>query len=322
MLRGGTSPEYDVSLKTGGAVLKYLPSEKYAPVDVLITKNGEWHVNGLPADLPKVSRNVDVVFNALHGAYGEDGKVSALLDHFSIPYTGSKAIPSALGMNKQLAKELFIKAGIKTPVFRVISRQKENGEKVTENDAREVAFEVFRTITPPWIVKPVSGGSSVGASVVRSYPHLVEALLSAKDAGDDLLLEEFIRGKEATCGVIDSFRGKETYSLLPIEIRPAPSRAFFDYESKYGNETEEIAPGNFTREESAEIQRLAVLAHNTLGLRHYSRSDFIVTTRGIYILETNTLPGLTESSLIPKALHAVGSSMPEFLDHVINLAMR
>lgn len=319
VLRGGTSSEYDVSLKTGGAVLKHLPREKYEPIDLLVTKNGEWHVNGLPADLPKVSRNVDVVFNALHGSYGEDGKVPALLDHFSIPYTGSKPIPSALGMNKRLSKDRFIAAGMKTPAFRLIPIRRETGEMMDESDAREIAFEVFHTITPPWIIKPVSGGSSIGMKVIASYPALLETLLSARETDDDLLLEEFIKGKEATCGVIDTFRGKETYSLFPVEIRH--SRTFFDYEAKYGDGTEEIVPGNFSREERAEIERLAVLAHKALGLRHYSRSDFIIAPRGIYILETNTLPGLTESSLLPKSLHAVGSSMPEFLDHIITLAI-
>lgn len=321
VLRGGVSPEYNVSLKTGGVVLKHLPTGKYAPVDILITKDGQWHVNGLPADLPKVSRNVDIVFNALHGEYGEDGKVSALLDHFSIPYTGSKAFPSAIGMNKVLAKEFFTKAGMKTPVSRVIQNFGIEEEEERERAARETAFEIFRTITPPWIVKPISGGSSVGMQIIASYPKLMETILSAAEASTDLLLEEFIRGKEATCGVIDSFRGKETYSLLPVEIRPASGHIFFDYEAKYGGETEEIVPGNFSREESAEIQRLAALAHQSLGLRHYSRSDFIVTPRGIYILEINTLPGLTENSLLPKSLHAVGSSLPEFLDHIVTLAL-
>lgn len=320
VLRGGVSPEYDVSLKTGGAVLKHLPPEKYAPVDILMTKDGQWHVNGLPADLPKISRNVDVVFNALHGAYGEDGKVSALLDHFSIPYTGSKALPSAIGMNKVLAKEFFVKAGIKTPASLVIQNH-DIEEAERENATRETAFEIFRTITPPWIVKPISGGSSVATYIIKTYPDLIQTLLSLAEAGTDVLLEEFIRGKEATCGVIDSFRGKETYSLLPIEVRPPQNRTFFDYEAKYSGETQEIVPGNFSREESAEIQRLATLAHTTLGLRHYSRSDFIVTPRGIYILEINTLPGLTEESLIPKSLYAVGSSLPEFLDHVLMLAL-
>lgn len=321
VLRGGVSPEYDVSLKTGGAVLRYLPAEKYIPVDILVTKDGQWHVNGLPADLPKISRNVDVVFNALHGEYGEDGKVSALLDHFSIPYTGSKAFPSAIGMNKVLAKEFFVKAGMKTPASWVVKNQGIADRNERENSARETAFGIFRTITPPWIVKPISGGSSVGTYIIKTYPDLIRTLLSLAETGTDVLLEECIHGKEATCGVIDSFRGKETYSLLPIEIRPAENCTFFDYEAKYNGETEEIVPGNFSRGESAEIQRLAALAHKSLGLRHYSRSDFIVTPRGIYILEINTLPGLTESSLIPKSLHAVGSSLPEFLDHIITLAL-
>lgn len=321
VLRGGISPEYDISLKTGGAVLKHLPAEKYIPVDILLTKDGMWHVNGLPADLSKISRNVDVVFNALHGEYGEDGKVSKLLEYFSIPYTGSKPLPASLGMNKVLAKDFFLKAGIKTPAFQVIRNHGIENRESAETAAREIAFEVFRTITPPWIVKPISGGSSVGTNLVTNYPELVSVLLLSAESRKDALLEEFIQGKEATCGVIDSFREQDAYSLLPVEIRPARGHTFFDYKAKYDGETQEIIPGNFSREESAEIQRLAALAHRTLGLRHYSRSDFIVTPRGIYILEINSLPGLTEQSLLPKSLSAVGSSLPEFLDHVITLAL-
>jgi D-alanine-D-alanine ligase len=323
VLRGGISPEYDISLKTGGAVLRHLPAEKYAPVDMLITKDGQWHVNGRPADLPKISRNADVVFNALHGEYGEDGKVSGLLDHFSIPYTGSRAIPSALGMNKVLAKEFFAKAGMKTPASRVIKYKDlaVGGGKEKEMVVRKDAYEIFHSIAPPWIVKPISGGSSVGTHIVKTYPELIQTLLVLAETNAEILLEEFIRGKEATCGVIDSFRGQETYSLLPVEIRPASHHGFFNYEAKYDGETKEIVPGNFSRGESAEIQRLAALAHRSLGLRHYSRSDFIVTPRGIYILEANTLPGLTENSLLPKSLYAVGSSLPEFLDHIVTLAL-
>ena len=107
VLRGGMSSEYDVSLKTGDSVLRHLPEDKYFPVDILVTKDGTWHIGGRPTDLPKVSRRVDVVFNALHGEYGEDGKVQRLIECFGIPFTGSGSIPSAIGMNKALSKEVF-----------------------------------------------------------------------------------------------------------------------------------------------------------------------------------------------------------------------
>jgi D-alanine-D-alanine ligase len=135
------------------------------------------------------------------------------------------------------------------------------------------------------------------------------------------MVEEFIRGKEATCGVVEKMRDHDLYPLMPVEIRPK-GKKMFDYDAKYSGETEEICPGNFNNEEKLELHRLAQLAHRELGLRHYSRSDFIVSPRGVYYLETNTLPGLTTESLLPKELAASGLQYPNFLEHLINLALR
>ena len=330
VLRGGTSSEYNVSLKTGDSVLRHLPEHKYFPVDILVTKDGVWHIGGRPTDLPKVSRRVDVVFNALHGEYGEDGKVQRLFEHFGIPFTGSRALSSALGMNKALSKEIFRKHGLKTAVHDVISSCRMR-EDVKNNDTLAfLVFEILGVVPLPLIVKPVSGGSSVNTFKVHNAKELIGAIerLAKVAPGStslttgNILFEEFIEGKEATCGVIDSFRGQEAYSLLPVEIRPPTHKTFFDYEAKYSGSSKEVCPGNFTREESAKIQNMAKLAHKALGLRHYSRSDFILGKDGIYILETNTLPGLTDESLLPKSLQAVGSNLPEFLDHIIGLAMQ
>jgi D-alanine-D-alanine ligase len=138
-----------------------------------------------------------------------------------------------------------------------------------------------------------------------------------------VLVEEYIQGKEATAGVVEGLRGEKIYSLLPIEIIPPPKAAFFDREVKYNGETIERVPGNFTKEETAEIQRLARLAHEVLGQRGYSRSDFMVSPRGVYFLETNSAAGvgLTSESLLPKSLKAVGISFNEFLDHIVRDAI-
>ncbi|MCK9352248.1 MAG: ATP-grasp domain-containing protein [Candidatus Paceibacterota bacterium] len=330
VLRGGTSSEYEVSLKTGDSVLRHLPEHKYFPVDILITKDGTWHIGGRPTDLPKVSRRVDVVFNALHGEYGEDGKVQRLFEHFSIPFTGSRALPSALGMNKTLSKEIFRKHGLKTAIHAVVSTERMRTDLEDDAALQFLVFEILGVVPLPLVAKPVSGGSSVGTFIVRNAKELLYVIEqfaktdsgSAQLIGTDIIFEEFIAGKEATCGVIDSFRGREHYSLLPVEIRPPAHKSFFDFESKYGGTSHEVCPGNFSRQESATLQNMAKLAHKALGLRHYSRSDFILGKDGIYILETNTLPGLTGESLLPKSLHAVGSNLPEFLDHVVTLAMK
>ena len=311
VLRGGPSSEYDVSLKTGAAVLKNLPRH-YKGVDILIDKDGYLHMNGLPVWPEKISRRVDVVFNALHGYYGEDGKIQKLLELFSVPYTGSDAFSSAVGMNKLLTKNYFKKHKLKMPVHMVIRGTEDIKGKVSET---------FRSVPRPWVVKPFSGGSSVGIRIAHTLEELGASVDIALQYSSGVLIEECIKGREATCGVIDNFRGKEHYALPPIEIIPPQKNSFFDYESKYNGKTREICPSNFSVEEKKEIMRMAVAAHNAIGARHYSRSDFIVSPRGIYILEINTLPGLTEESLLPKACSAVGCSFSNLLEHVISLAL-
>lgn len=319
VLRGGISPEYDVSLKTGQAVLENLSEEKYIPVDMLVTKDGEWHASGRPITLAQSARKVDVVWNALHGHYGEDGKAGRELESFRIPYTGSNALASALGMHKHFAKERFRSASLRVPRGKFLEgKALALGEYGTPS---ALSFQIFREIHPPWIVKPVRGGSSIGTHIARSFLELQERIISASHDVQDIVVEEFLAGREATCGVIDNFRNEELYATLPTEIIPPDDSPFFDYEAKYSGKTQEICPGNFSREESRVLQDAARRAHRALGARHYSRSDFIVTSHGIYILEINTLPGLSEESLLPKSLAAVGSSLPEFLDHVITMAV-
>ena len=245
--------------------------------------------------------------------YGEDGKVQAILDRIGVPYTGAKSVPSATCMNKHMSKKIYSDQGIKSPYGIVI---KNNG------DINEITQYVFRSMPMPVVMKPVVGGSSIGVYIVNTLPKIRAALDDLFTGTDSILVEEFISGKEATCGVVDNFRGNDIYSLLPIEIRPPENREFFDYEAKYSGETEEICPGNFSKEETAALQKMAIEAHNSLGLRHYSRSDFIIhPKRGIYILETNSLPGLTQESLLPKSIKAIGLEYADFLDHLIELAI-
>jgi D-alanine-D-alanine ligase len=314
VLRGGPSSEYDVSLKTGATVLSQLPS-KYAPFDVFIDKEGIWHIDGMPISPDVLARKADAAFIALHGKYGEDGKVQKILEHFSIPYTGSNSFSSAIGMNKVLSKKIFVQHGIKTPKHLVLTKDDLNTDRL---------FEIFRTFPHPVILKPVSGGSSIGIFVVKTFEDLENGLEKCLEHDEQVLLEELIIGKEATCGIVNHYRGDKYYALLPIEIQKPKSKDMFDYEDKYSSESQvvEICPGNFTHEEKSLIQKASQAIHEALGLRHYSRSDFIVhPKRGVYALEVNTLPGLTETSLIPKSLAAVGCTLPEFLDHLLTMAI-
>jgi len=315
VLRGGPSSEYNVSLKTGAEILNSLSDDKYDLSDVCITREGDWYCQGVRTQPREILPQVDVVVNAMHGQYGEDGKVQRILETFGVSYTGSQSIPSAITMNKVLTKEEYKKEGIKIPIDIIL--EKKSFEQAEDN----FTAEIFRTFPMPVIVKPVSAGSSLGIGLARTAVELEKAIEEAFEISDKVLVEEYIDGKEATCGVIDDFRGKSVYALLPVEIRPKSGNSFFDYEAKYSGESEEICPGNFTGEEKEQMQDLAKRAHQILGLRHYSRSDFIISPRrGIYLLETNSLPGLTANSLLPVSLKAIGCSLPEFLDHLIELA--
>jgi D-alanine--D-alanine ligase len=311
VVRGGPSSEYAISLKTGENILRHLDTEKYLPVDILLTKRGEWYAKGLRTDLASIAQHVDVVWNALHGTFGEDGKAQQLFEQFSIPYTGSDVLGSAVGMHKGLAKERFEKAGLLTPRGMVLTPQ---------DPIEDFLVALLREQRLPVIVKPLSGGSSVATKLVRNLSDLRGAIEDAQQYGD-VLIEEYIEGREATVCVIDGSGEGEHVVLSPIEIVPPSANPFFDYDSKYSGASQEICPGRFTPEQTEVLRELAEKAHRAIGARHYSRSDFILSPKGVYILEINTLPGLTAESLLPKALRASGAELSEFLDHIIGLTL-
>lgn len=313
VLRGGPSREHEVSLKTGAAILANLPEDKYLARDIYIDKQGQWHDRGRPVDPERVLRQIDVALIGLHGEYGEDGEVQKLLERFGVPYAGADSFGSYLAMHKVMSKHKAQEAGLLTPKFQYIEHASES-----EQGAREIILKFHQ----PVIVKPVAWGSSVGVSIVGGYAPVLRAINQLfADGAPSVLVEEYIKGQEATAGVVEGLRGETYYTLPPIEIIPPPNAKFFSADVKYTGETREICPGNFTRVESEELRRAAKVMHRALGLRHYSRSDFIVTPKGIYYLETNTLPGLTEESLLPKSLAAVGVSFSDFLHHLVTLAL-
>jgi len=325
VIRGGISGEHEVSLASGAQVLSHLRSDimkdKYSAIDIFIDRDGIWHINGIPTSMDKIIHRVDVIINALHGDYGEDGKVQQLLEQWGIPYTGSGPFASAVGYNKFLTKQEFAKLGVNTPKHILFPAYQEDFDEPKSRYAEKKAREVWERLPPPWIVKPLTGGSSMGVHVCKTFQSLVDAFEEGVNEKVSVLVEEFIKGKEATVGVINDFRGKSVYTLPPIEIRVPKTSTFFDKDVKYNGKSQEICPGNFTDKEKRELERLASLIHTGLDLSHYSRSDFIIhPKRGIYALEVNTLPGLTNESLMPKALSAVGSNMPEFIEHIIKLA--
>ena len=313
VLRGGPSREHEVSLKTGAAILANLSPERFTARDIYIDRAGQWHLRGRPVEAARALRGIDVALVGLHGEYGEDGEVQKVLERSGVPYTGSDSFGSYLAMHKVMAKEKAREAGLRTALYRFLDEGGEVGSFVGD---------VIRSFHQPVVVKPVRWGSSVGVSIVGGHAPVLAAVerLALEGAGG-ILVEELIRGREATAGVVEGLRGEALYALPPIEIVP-PEGDFFSYDSKYSGATREMCPGNFSHIITEDLMKAAKTMHRALGLRHYSRSDFIVSPRGIYYLETNTLPGMTEQSLLPKSLAAIGVSFRDFLTHLVDLALR
>ncbi|KND49530.1 MAG: D-alanine-D-alanine ligase [Parcubacteria bacterium C7867-008] len=314
VLRGGPSREHEVSLASGHAIIANLPKEHFTVRDIYIDKQGVWHERGRVVTPHRALHSVDVVIVGLHGEYGEDGEVQKLLEKSGVPYTGSDSFSSFVAMHKVLSKEKAKQAGLKTPNYYYIE------ESTPPHHVEQMLRDVVRTYPQPVVVKPTRWGSSVGITMTTGYAPLHTAVtgLLAQGAGG-VLVEEYIRGTEATTAVVEDMRGEKLYALPSIEIIP-PTSDFFSYQAKYSGDTREICPGRFDKQTHAELERQARLMHDVLGLRHYSRSDFIVTPKGIYYLETNSLPGLAPECLLPKSLDAVGVSFSDFLSHLVALA--
>ncbi len=313
VLRGGPSDEYAVSMQTGRGVLEALQQLEYPSKDIVITKRGEWLEDGYVKQPERALEAIDVVFVALHGTYGEDGQIQRILERKLVPFTGSRALPSAIAFNKELTKHTLLPHGIRMPKHRKLRRVDFTG---TESERALL----FAEIGPELFIKPVASGSSFGARYVPNDEILQIALQDIFTQYEQVLVEEYIRGREATVGVLSDFRSEQSYVLPTIEVVPPNGEPFFSHENKYNGMTQEIIPGRFSYHEKAELSRLAALVHNVIDCRHYSRSDFIIRDEEVYFLEVNTLPGLTNESLFPKAAAAVGLSYTDLIGHLVERA--
>ena len=311
VLLGGPSEEHEVSLKSGEQVLKYLNPELYEPVRVLIARTGEWEI---PAK--KLKNYADVAFVALHGPYGEDGTVQEVLESVGIPYTGSGAKESAFAMNKFLTTRHLREAGVNVPMDFL----------VTDSDWREKPLGILQRIKHyfgyPVVAKPNNNGSSVGVTIVSNEGQLTPAFNEAFNVSREALIQEFIRGRELTCGVLDRGSAGTEFALLPTEIVPRVSR-FFDYKAKYeeGGSEEVTPPRDLPDSVVKRIRETALQVHRLLGSRGFSRVDMILDKDGeLIVLESNTIPGLTAQSLLPKAALASGITFSELVDRLIHAA--
>lgn len=247
----------------------------------------------------KICRMADVVFLGLHGEDGENGKVQAAFDLLGIPYTGTDYVSSALSMDKSLAKELFVYNHIPTPAGVVL--------KKGQNRKTGIPF--------PCVVKVCSGGSSIGVSIVKEESEYEDALADAFQYGEEVIVEQYIKGREFTCCVLDG-------TALPI-VEIAPKEGFYDYKNKYqAGSTVEICPAPLDEEHTRKIQEIAVDVFRALRLKKYARMDFMMDEQGNpYCLEANTLPGMTPTSLIPQEAAAAGISYDELCQKIIDMAL-
>jgi D-alanine-D-alanine ligase len=291
VLMGGPSAEREVSLRSGTAVANALTTmgAKVVPMDV--------HDAGfaIPAD-------VDVAFLTLHGTFGEDGALQRILEDRGIAYTGSDPEASAIAFDKIAAKQSFLVAGIPTPAY----------------EAFESAHAVGRRLARlgfPLVVKPSRQGSSVGISIVQREAELPEACQVAGRYDNRLLAEQFVSGRELTVGILDG------RALPVVEIRP--KRDFFTYEAKYTKgETDYLVPAALDKKIEFQAKSLALRAHECLGCRDYSRVDLMLSPHGeLFVLEVNTIPGFTETSLLPKAARAAGIEFPNLCARLVQLAL-
>ena len=300
LLAGGISSERDVSINSGNQVYDALDRARYD-----ITRyDPATDLGRLVAE----ASGIDVAFIVLHGPYGEDGTVQGLLELLHIPYQGSGVLGSALAMDKWTSKRLYKEAGLPVPPFEVLVRGQGYDAEIL---ADKVGF--------PLIVKPRYGGSSIGTTVVQTPQELPEALSRAFQYGPYVIVEAYLKGTEITGGIL----GNHDLHLLPIvEVVPESSYTFFDYKAKYSEgATREICPARISEALSNRAQSYAATAHQALCCRGYSRTDMIIHDDIIYVLETNTIPGMTPVSLFPLAAKTAGISFSRLLDTLIELAL-
>lgn len=300
VVMGGPSAEREVSLNTGAAIANAL--REYGYTNVV-------EIDLDPRNFGKqlAESKAEVVFNAVHGLYGEDGRLQTLLEIREMPYTGSGMIASVSCMDKVITKRMLRDAGISTPACLIVNK-KENGIKE----------KIMQRFSLPVVIKPASQGSSIGVEIVKEEKQLDEALANAFKYSRDILVEEFIGGKELTVSMMQ--KDGEVVALPVIHI--APHSGMYDYHSKYTKgATEYICPADLDEETTKKVQEISKQAYEVLGCSGVARADVMLDEEGNgYVLEINTVPGMTATSLVPKAAAAAGISFPELCNIILQSA--
>jgi D-alanine-D-alanine ligase len=300
VLSGGWSKERGVSINSGKAVLGALDKEKYEIVsfDPKDDLNVLWQQR----------HELDLVFNVLHGKYGEDGRIQGVLEIFGIPFVGSGVLSSAMAMNKRVTKEVYRSVGLRVPKDIILKKEQAVSiDKIKDN------------LGTPIVIKPVSEGSSIGISIMENDRDILAGIEKAFQFDLEILLEEYVSGREITCAVL----GRSHLEALPlVEIVPKKTHRFFDFDAKYtAGETKEICPAQIDSHLQNEASEMAQNAHLALQCRDWSRTDMIINNDSIYMLETNTIPGMTETSLVPLAAKGNGWGLGQLLDRMIGTCL-
>lgn len=304
VLYGGVSGEREVSLSTGEGVMKALEANGHDVIGIDFNPNRLEEI---------INLDVDLVFIGLHGKYGEDGSVQGLLDMLNIPYVGSGVVASSLAMDKAKAKQIFKANGIPTAKANVFHIH--NGVNI-----EQLAIQIEEDFDFPLVVKPNQEGSTLGLTIVKESAQLISAIDKASKCDAFVLVEQFIAGKELTVPVQGKIGEEEALPIIEI----IPKNDLYDYEAKYTEGASEyIIPARIDEELTKLIQAYAITAHQVLGCETYSRADFILTEDNIpYILEVNTLPGMTPTSLFPDAAKKVGLTYEEMIETFIKLSIK
>ena len=327
VLMGGRSPEHEVSLVSGKEVVKHLNPEKYEALPVVISKDGQnWQLKNKEEFLLKsssdinqakdlvptlrrleptqINKNADLVFIAMHGPFGEDGTIQGLFETAGFPYTGAGVLASAIGMNKPIFKKIMESEGIPIPKYIIFGK----GDKIGK---------IVKKFKFPLVIKPSNQGSSVGVSIVKDKNNLVSALETAFKFGNNIIVEEYIKGVEVTCGVL----GNKDLTPLPV-VEIVPKNEFFDYEAKYvSGKSDEIVPARISAELTKMVQDTAIKVYRAIGCRGFGRVDMIISKGKPYVLEINTIPGLTPNSLLPKEAVAAGMTYSQLIEKIIQFAL-
>ncbi|MCX7694821.1 MAG: D-alanine--D-alanine ligase [Caloramator sp.] len=291
VIMGGISTEREISLKTGMEIANNLDKSKYEVIQIQIDKKEE---------LIEKVKGIDFAFIALHGHFGEDGTVQGVLETLNIPYSGCNVLSSAICMDKDMTKRILSFGGLNTADWII---------------AKSIDFDLekVKKMGYPLVVKPNSGGSSVATTIVNNENELMEAVKEALKYDTEVMIEEYIKGDEITCPILD---GK----MLPI-LAIKPKSAFFDYTSKYADGGADEFVVEFEKELQEKIEYMAVKTYDLLKCRVYARVDMIIKEGVPYILEVNTLPGMTKNSLFPKSAKAADISFSQLLDTIIEKSL-